>query len=144
MAIADHNAPKGPEKNRLWLILGLITLSTTAAAYLYQDDIIYYSNGSPFAYSVLLILLVVMTLFFVMCYRSPALGNKLLGKAPDVNKTAKDNTAFHFTGFTKTESARDEKILNSNRKKVRNTRKHYAAVTREMQADKKPEDSSEE
>lgn len=133
-----------PEKNRIWLVLGLITISATVVAYLYQDDIIYYSNDSMFAYSVLLILLVVMTLFFVMCYRNPALGEKIIGKAPDIEHGDKEKTSFLYTGFTKTQSASDEKILNSARKKARSSRKHYAAVTREMQDGEKPEDSPQE
>jgi len=135
---------KGPQKNIMWLLFGLITISATVVAYAYQDDIIFYSNGSVFAYSVLLILLVLMTLFFVMCYRNPALGEKIIGKAPNVDQTQNEKSSFHYTGFTKTNSASDEKILNSKRKKTRNTRKHYAAVTREMQDDKKPKDADEE
>ena len=144
MAIKDNSGPKGPRKNPLWLFLGLITISATVVAYAYQDDIIYLSNGSVFAYSVLLILLVVMTLFFVMCYRTPALGEKIIGKAPDIEHSEKDNTAFHYTGFTKTDSASDEKRLNSRRKKTRNTRKRYAAATREMQEDETSQDMSDE
>lgn len=135
---------EGPKKNPIWLIFGLVTISATVAAYLFEDDILYISNGSEFAYSVLLLLLVLMTLFFVMCYRNPALGEKIIGKAPDVERGKKDKTSFLYTGFTKTSSASDEKILNSGRKKARSTRKHYAAVTREMQGEKKSEDSSKE
>ena len=133
-----------PEKNPVWLVFGLITISATVGAYLYQDDILYHTNASEFAYAVTLLLLVVMTLFFVMCYRNPALGEKIIGKAPDVEHSEKDKASFLYTGFTKTKSASDEKILNSARKKARSSRKHYAAVTREMQDDKKPEDSSPE
>ena len=135
---------KGPKKNPIWLIFGLVTISATVAAYLFEDDILYYSNSSEFAYAVLLLLLVLMTLFFVMCYRNPALGEKIIGKAPDVDHSEKDKTSFLYTGFTKTSSASDEKILNSSRKKARSTRKHYAAVTREMQDEEKTEDSSKE
>lgn len=136
--------PDKPEKNRIWLLLGLITISATVVAYAFQEDIVYLSNGSVFAYSVLLILLVLMTLFFVMCYRNPALGEKILGKAPDVKHSEKDKTSFLYTGFTKTPSASDEKILNSARKKNRSSRKHYAAVTREMKDAEKSEDDRQE
>ena len=135
---------EGPKKNPIWLVFGLVTISATVAAYLYEDDVMYYSNASEFAYAVLLLLLVVMTLFFVMCYRNPAFGEKIIGKAPDVDHSEKDKTSFLYTGFTKTPSASDAKILNSSRKKARSSRKHYAAVTREMQDDEKSEDSSKE
>ena len=139
---AEHS--KGPEKNPIWLIFGLVTISATVAAYLFEDDILYYTNSSEFAYAVLLLLLVLMTLFFVMCYRNPALGEKIIGKAPDVEHSEKDKTSFLYTGFTKTPSASDAKILNSSRKKARSSRKHYAAVTREMQDEEKSKDSSKE
>ena len=144
MAISDHNQPQKRKNNPLWLVLGLITISATVVAYAFQDDIIYFSGGKVFTYSVLLILLVVMTLFFVMCYRNPALGEKIIGKAPDVEHSEKEKTGFHYTGFTNTASASDEKRLNSSRKKMRSNRKHYAAVTREMQAEEKPEDAEGE
>jgi hypothetical protein len=136
--------PDKPEKNRIWLLLGLITISATVVAYAFQEDIVYLSNGSVFAYSVLLILLVVMTLFFVMCYRNPVLGEKIIGRAPDVEHSEKDKTSFVYTGFTKSQSAKDEKILHSKRKRARSSRKHYAAVTREMQDSEKSSDSSQE
>ena len=140
----ENKAPKRAEKNRLWLVLALVTISLTVVAYAYQDDIIYWSNESAFAYSVLLLLLVLMTLFFLMCYRNPSLGEKIIGGAPDVERSEKDKTAFHYTGFTTTDSASDAKRLNTSRKKTRSNRKHYAAVTREMQDEKKPEDDNQE
>lgn len=143
-----------PKKNPLFLVAALVCIIGVILTYTYEFELstMYFNREVHFAVSVLELLFVVMTLYFMRCYLSPKLGKKLTGldlideATGDIAQVYKDYTpeARFYTRVFKVQSGKDEKIINSSRKKVRSTRKHYAAVTREMQDEEKSEDSSKE
>lgn len=126
---------------------------TAMVVYLFEDDI---TSGAPgdtgITFAFLLIALVLLAMFFMLCYRVPRIGARLMGyhKLTGDEKTAKSDV--QFTAGFKSETAVDTKRLNTKRKQARHSRRKLAAITREMQQEKsekaelsseKPEFSSE-
>ncbi len=123
---------KPPKPNVIFLIFAFISMLAAVAVYAYEDDLLV--NSSKAGFAVGLLLLVLLTLFFMLCFRNPVLGDRVLGKRGTVSKD--ETSGFKYTGGFKADSAMDEKRLNSSRKSARATRKKFAATQREMDAGK--------
>lgn len=131
--------------------MGFLVASGFAAVlagvvYLFEDDITTGAQGDTgITFAFLLIALVLLAMFFLLCYRVPAIGNRVMGydKLTGDNKTIKSDV--QFTAGFKTETAVDAKRMNTKRKHARHSRRKLAAITREMQQgnSEKPELSSE-
>lgn len=144
------SANDGPKTGHpVFLILAAFSVVGLLATYNYEDALIGGFSGSlgsssaSLVFAVSLILLVLLTLFFVMCYRTPRLSDRILGKAkvlPD-----DETSGFKYTGggFTPA-SAGDEKKLNSQRKSARAMRKQLAAKQRELDAKDNPSSDTED
>lgn len=91
-------------------------------------------NGKDFAYfyPFLLIVLVGLAAFMVACYRSPALGARLLGYGSVLDHEIKDRKVkpFRYTSGFSSESPADEKRAASRRLTARQTRRRYARQSR--------------
>ena len=119
--------------------MGFLLASGAAAfvamvVYIYEDDIISGAPGdSGITFAFLLIALVLLAMFFLLCYRVPKIGARLLGyhKLTGEKKTVKSDV--QFTAGFKSETAVDTKRLNTKRKQARHSRRKLAAITREMQ-----------
>lgn len=134
--ISDELKAEAIKPRRVFLVAAAIVSALVAAAYVYQDDVMRASG--PLAYGALLIVLVLLALSFVACYRTPRLGNRLLGYdivITDPDKKGVKSDVQYGGGF-KTDSAADAKRMNSRRKQTRSTRRKLAQVTREMQQEK--------
>jgi len=117
-----------------FLLAASITVLAVIFAYMYQEDIVYLSDTeSHMGFVTLIIMLLVLSIFFIFCYRNPKIGAMFLNKDKSVKNTKKDKTTYHFSAGFKAETGLDEKRLNTARKSKRVTRKKLAAVTREMQ-----------
>jgi len=122
----------------IFLILSGLFAAAAALTYFFEAWIIeqsYQQSATPFA--VLLVMLVLLAILALLCYRLPALGNKLLGYSILLERDEKRraNPGFHYTGVFEGDTAKDTKHMNSKRKRARYSRKKMAAVTRDMQAD---------
>lgn len=122
--------------------MGFLLASGTAAAlamgvYIFEDDI---TSGAPgdtgITFAFLLIALVLLAMFFMLCYRVPTIGARLMGyhKLTGDKKSVKSDV--QFTAGFKSETAVDAKRLNTKRKQARHSRRKLAAITREMQQEK--------
>lgn len=140
--ITDELKAEAVKPKRVFLVAAAVVSMLIVGAYLYQDDIIL--GSSPLAYGALLIVLVLLALALVACYRSPRLGNRLLGYdiiITDPDKKGAKSDVQYGGGF-KTESAADAKRMNSKRKQARYSRRKLAQVTREMQQEKTATDKN--
>ncbi|UTW54294.1 hypothetical protein [Kordiimonas sp. SCSIO 12610] len=118
----------------IFLVLASLAAAGAVAAYLYQDTIVETSGITTFAF--LLLMLVLIAMGFMLCYRVPQIGNRLLGYGVIISPKDKTvNEGYHYTGTFKVETAVDTKRQNSKRKQSRYNRRKIAALTREMQKD---------
>lgn len=119
--------------------MGFLLASGSAAVlavvvYLYEEDITTGAqNDTGITFAFLLIALVLLAMFFLLCYRVPGIGNRIMGydKLTGRKKTVKSDV--QFTAGFKSETAVDAKRMNTKRKQARHSRKKLAAITREMQ-----------
>jgi len=122
--------------------MGFLLASGAAAVlamvvYIFEDDITTSAQGDTgITFAFLLIALVLLAMFFMLCYRVPTIGARLLGyhKLTGAKKTVKSDV--QFTAGFKSETAVDTKRLNTKRKQARHSRRKLAAITREMQQEK--------
>lgn len=116
----------------IFLILASVAALGAVVAYMYQSAIVEASGITTFAF--LLLMLVLIAMGFMLCYRVPKIGNRLLGYDIVIGPKEKPvNEGYHYTGVFKVETGVDTKRQNSKRKQSRYNRRKIAAVTREMQ-----------
>ncbi|NVJ97364.1 MAG: hypothetical protein HWE25_04375 [Alphaproteobacteria bacterium] len=114
-----------------------VTSVTAVLAYLFEDMLVGQDNENALGYALLLGLLVLVSMFLVLCYRVPRIGNRLLGyDVASIPKREKEKSSLQYTGSFQVETGLTEKHMNSRRKQARHSRRKLAQVTREMQAEK--------
>ena len=130
----DDKKPEGQtsEPNLVFLVAGLVSIAGAVLVYIFEDKI--RETSSDFAFAVGLMLLVLLTLFFLLCYRTPALGDRLLGK--HVPPQAQDKANFKYSAGFDSQSGIDAKRLNTQRKSTRAARKKAVAAQRAIDAEK--------
>lgn len=119
-----------PRRGFLWAA----TVFSIAAviAYVFEEDVIL--AGGAMGYAFLLIMLVLLALVMVQCYRVPRLGNRLLGyDVVILNPAKKLKSDVQYSAGFKSETGADVKRKNSRRKQARSSRKKLAQATRDMQ-----------
>ncbi len=117
-----------------FLIASGIAAVLAMVVYLFEEDITAGAqNDTGITFAFLLIALVLLAMFFMLCYRVPRIGNRLMGydKLTGRKKTVKSDV--QFTAGFKSETAVDAKRMNTKRKQARHSRRKLAAITREMQ-----------
>ena len=116
-----------------FLISSGITAVLAMAVYFLEDEIGGGANDTGLTFVFLLITLVLVAMFLLLCYRRPHIGNRLMGyhKLTSDKELAKSDV--QFTAGFKSETAVDEKRMNTKRKQARHSRRKLAAITREMQ-----------
>ena len=117
-----------------FLIASGISAVLAMVVYLFEDDITAGAQGDTgITFAFLLIALVLLAMFFLLCYRVPGIGNRIMGydKLTGSKKTVKSDV--QFTAGFKSETAVDAKRMNTKRKQARHSRRKLAAITREMQ-----------
>ncbi len=128
---------------RGFLIAASLTSFAAVAAYIYEEAIVSLSGSTVFA--IVLAILVLLAMFFVLCFRVPRIGNKLLGF--DVILTApkqKEKASLQYTGSFNIETGAETKRMNTKRKQARHSRRKFAEVTRKMQAEQASGHNSDE
>jgi len=120
----------------VFLWIASVTATLAVMAYLFEDVVIGASGGGAMGYALLLTILVVLSIFFVFCYRMPSLGNRLLGYSVAFDKPTerKEKSSLQYTGSFQVETGLSEKRVASRRKQARHSRRKLAEVTRQMQA----------
>lgn len=118
-----------------FLVAAAVAALLAVTAYIYEDEIVGSGPDSAgITYAFLLVSLVLVSMFFVLCYRSPKIGGRLLGYDRLSGKpTKKIKADVQYSAGFKLPTGADTKRQNSQRKQVRASRKKLAAVTREMQ-----------
>lgn len=128
-----HDALK---PRRIFLVLSAIMAVGAALAYFYQDSLISADFGqSDTAFAFLVGILIILSMFFLLCFRMPGLGNRLLGFSGILSDPTKvkEATGFHYSGGFSSETGLETKSQNTRRKSARAMRKKTAAITRKMQ-----------
>lgn len=130
-------------KPRIGFLLTAGVLAVMAVGvYMYEADIV--ASNSVFTYALLLISLVLAAMFFMLCYRVPRIGNRVLGYHKMVDEPDRAGKSdMQFSAGFKQETAADKKRMNTKRKQARYSRRKLAAVTREMQQNKTHVSNSE-
>lgn len=142
MTEPDQTVHEMMQKPRVgFLIASGVCAALAVVAYIYEDEIVGTGpTDSGLTYAFLLVFLVLATMALMICYRVPALGNKVLGydRLSTQQKMSAKSDVQYSAGF-KADTAVETKRLNSKRKQARHSRKKLAAVTREMQQKQKSE-----
>lgn len=127
-----------------FLVAASVCMILAVAAYMFEEDIVSSDGGGQLMFAFLLIFLVLTAMGLVLCFRSPRLGNRLLGYDVviiDPDKSSKSD--LQYSGGFKAETGADTKRMNTKRKQARYSRRKLAEVTRQMQqeaaAENKPE-----
>ncbi|PCI60858.1 MAG: hypothetical protein COB37_09085 [Kordiimonadales bacterium] len=136
--IRDEIEAEASRPRRIFLALASITMFLAVLVYLYEDVVIETmrsdTSSGQLAFAILLIFLVIATMVLIMCYRSPRLGNRMLGYDAVLMKAPKgDQTSVHYSAGFGAETGSDTKRRNTQRKQHRSERRRLAKVTREMQ-----------
>lgn len=119
-----------------FLVAAGVCILFALGAYVFEEQIVASSDGGQLSFAILLVFLVLASMGFVMCYRSPRLGNKLLGYDVVIGKPNKGvKSDVQFSAGFKADTGADKKRMNSKRKQARYNRRKLAQVTREMQQD---------
>ena len=127
----QQNEPAEPRP--AFLAAAAVAVVLAAVAYIYEDAIVS-GSGGQLTFAAILIVLVLSAMVLVLCYRNPALGNRLLGADKALNKPQKGvKSDVQYSGGFKAESGADTKRLNTKRKQARYSRQKLAKVTRKMQ-----------
>lgn len=139
---SDRQAALEPRPIFLWFSLFAAVAAITV--FLMEDSLVDPSvEGSAMGFALTLIALVMIAAFFVLCYRSPAFGNRLLGYSGLMERNFgkkvedKGSSAISGGGLASVDSAIGAKRQNTQRKRARHLRKQTAAATRAMQAEEK-------
>lgn len=136
MTEPDQTVEELMEKPRIgFLIASAVAAVLAVIAYIFEEDIV--SGGAEdtgITFAFLLISLVLASMFLMLCYRVPRIGNRLLGyhRLNAQSKMTVKSDVQYSAGY-KAESGVETKQLSSRRKQARHSRKKLAAVTREMQ-----------
>ncbi len=130
-----------------FVIVAGILCAAAVLVYLFEDALVGPRGEGSVAFAFVLGFLVLTAMIFVLFYRVPRLGNRLLGFESVLRKPSKsEKSSMSYTGSFHVETGLAEKRMNTQRKSMRHSRKHYADVTRKMKAEKaqeKPSNSDE-
>ena len=136
-AIKDSSLEDAALRPRpVFLLCAALTAGGVVAAYMHEDAIV--EKSGDMAFVVLLAILTMISLLFVLFYRIPRIGNRLLGHSAvlDAGERERAGAASHFTGPYRIETGLHEKRQATARKTARATRKAVAATTRAMQQER--------
>ena len=123
-----------PRPGFLWAAAVACVLAV--ATYASEDVMVGTRGEGALAYAFLLGLFVLLAMALVLCYRSPALGNRLLGYDIVLKKPSKiQKSSLNYTGTFHVETGLQEKQMGTQRKQARHARRKLAEVTRQMQAE---------
>ena len=123
-----------------FLVAAAICIGLALAAYMFEEEIVIDAGGGQLTFAVLLIALVLGAMGFVLCFRNPKLGNRLLGYDVVLKKTDKGaKSDLQFSAGFIADTGADTKRKNSKRKQARHSRRKLAQVTREMQQEQASE-----
>lgn len=140
---AEMNKPRP-----VFLVVAAICVGLAFTAYLFEETIVASDGGGQLTFAFLLIFLVLTAMGLVFCYRSPRLGNRLLGyDSAVVKRRIEAKSDVQYSAGFKADTGADAKRLASKRKQARYSRRKLAEVTRQMQqeqASKRQADQSEQ
>lgn len=136
---AEVNRPRP-----VFLWAAAITSVAAVLGYLFEPAIAGEDGENALGYAVLLILLVILTVFLVLCYRVPRIGNRLLGyDVATMPKRDQEKSSLNYAASFKVESGLTEKHMSSRRKQARHSRRKLAETTRQMQAEQKQQNNDQ-
>ena len=131
---------KTPDGNPFFLFLAALMVAGTVATYLYKDEMAERFAGplenaaaGELMIASTLVILVLLAIFLIWCYRNPAFVDRLAGRRQGLPTDEKSGFKYSGGGF-QAESAGHEKKMNTRRKSARALRKQMAARQREIDA----------
>jgi len=142
--IKDEVEAEATRSRPVFLVAAGVCVALVLVAYVFEDAIVSDSAGGQLTFAAMLIFLVLLSMALIFCYRSPRVGNRLLGYDIVISKperTVKSDVQFS-AGF-KADTGADTKRMNSARKQARYSRRKLAAVTRQMQKEQAEEETQE-
>ncbi|MBL4791040.1 MAG: hypothetical protein JKY60_19000 [Kordiimonadaceae bacterium] len=139
--IRDEIEAEASRPRRGFLALASISMFLAVLVYLYEDVVVETmssdTSSGNLAFAILLVFFVIFAMIMIMCYRTPRLGNRMLGYDAVIKKAmAERSGSVHYSAGFSSESGSDTKRRNTQRKQHRSERRRLAKVTREMQQEK--------
>jgi len=134
--IDDELRAEALRPRRGFLVAAAFAIFLALLAYMFEDNIVANEDGGQLTFAFLLIFLVLAAMLLVFCYRSPQIGNRLLGYDVVITKPNNgDKTDIQYSGGFRAETGLETKRRNTRRKEARYSRKKLAQTTRAMQKD---------
>jgi len=130
----DPQMAEALRPRRGFLAVGSIFAFLALLAYVFENQITSQALGTELNFVILLMGLSICAFFCVLCYRNPRIGNRFLGYDVVLGEQQGAGEGYHYSGGFKSESGLAEKRRASARKTARQSRRHYAKITRDMQA----------
>ncbi|WP_417451853.1 hypothetical protein [Kordiimonas sp.] len=120
-----------------FLVVAGVLCAGAVAVYMFEDMLVGTRGEGSVAFAFVLGFLVLSAMVFILFYRVPRLGNRLLGFDSVLTKEGKsEKSSMSYTGSFHVETGLAEKRMNTQRKIARHSRRHYAEVTRQMNTGK--------
>jgi len=139
--IEDELKAEALRPRRGFLVAAAVAIFLAFFAYFFEDDIVASSSGGQLTFAFLLIFLVLAAMLLVLCYRSPHIGNRLLGYDVVITKPDKGvKSDVQYSGGFKAETGLETKRMNTRRKQARYSRRKLAETTRQMQQEQPASD----
>ena len=142
LAAKESGAPTALTPRPVFLWCSAVIALMAVLVFLNEDQLVDpLQPGSGTAYALVLVFLVLIAAFLIVCYRSPALGNRLLGYAALMRRSSRvidrdESTSIQFSRTDAVDTGLEAKRRSSRRKAARHQRRHIAAVTRDMQKER--------
>jgi len=116
------------ERLTVFLVLAAVMMLLTILAYVFEEELfdLTYSHE---AFIVSITMGVLLALFFLLCYRVPRIGLRLLGRGVELGQPRDDNDSSSTFNVYKSESGTEEKLHHSRRKQSRHLRRKLARNT---------------
>ena len=136
-----HEEPKKPV---IFLYLAAVMVALAVLAYAFEDTLyinrpyteITFHTVNVYLFGILGLSLI-GAFFFLKCYLSPHLGNRLLGRETRIGKKSGESVSTVTYNVFDDTTAASVKSQSIRRKTARHSRRRYAEATREMAAEKK-------
>lgn len=150
LAAAEAGLPSALTPRPIFLWCAATAAVAALLVFINQDRLVDPAQtGSSTAFAMVLVFLVLIAAFFIVCFRSPALGNRFLGyaglmKGQDRAVDREDAASLNFTRTNAVDTGLEAKRRSTKRKTARHQRKHIAQITRDMQRTDQAADPSDQ
>jgi uncharacterized protein YacL len=118
------------EPPKIFLVLSALMVILAVLAYVFEDEL-FTINFSSNSFIIALIIPIFLALFFLYCYRNKRLAMIMMGRRAELGEVTLKTSGVTYDVFSSSGGV-EEKLLQTRRKKSRQTRKQYAKETKSI------------